>query len=116
MQDVIQFQLWYMSGLATGSGAVWLIWPNYHQYRNWNSSASISSIIGSVPLSCSSSVSRCRNSEMPSGFPRSRTQLSDNAVLRLAQDQADARLVTKMAQHVVDGKVEVHLAGIFRFE
>jgi len=38
-------------------------------------------------------------------------------VLRLAQDETDARLVVGMAEKVVDGgKIEVHFAGVLRLE
>ena len=41
----------------------------------------------------------------------------DDPILRLAENQADARLVVRVAEHVVNGgEVEVHLAGVFRFE
>ena len=56
------FESW-AAGLADGSGC-------------FASSASISSIVGSVPLSCSGSFSRCLNSEMPRGFAMSRSAYS----------------------------------------
>ena len=41
----------------------------------------------------------------------------DDSVLRLAENESDARLVVGMAQQVVDGgKVKIHLAGILRLE
>ena len=41
----------------------------------------------------------------------------DDPILRLAENQADARLVVGVPEQVVNGcEVEVHLAGVFRFE
>ena len=41
----------------------------------------------------------------------------NDAVFFLAQNEADTRFVARMAKQIVDGgKIEVHLAGVFRFE
>ena len=43
--------------------------------------------------------------------------LGNNAVLFLAQNEADTRLVVRMAKQIIDGgKIEVHFSGILRFE
>src|SRR5437667_12330321 len=41
----------------------------------------------------------------------------NDPILRLAKNEANARLVIRMAEHVIDGgEVEVHLAGVLRLE
>src|SRR5882672_4416938 len=41
----------------------------------------------------------------------------NDPILRLAENEANAWLVIRMAKHVIDGgEVEVHLAGVLRLE